>query len=438
MPRLMLVLAVPVAVCGDSPSFQPVISGRLEIKSVARVEARDTAEAKQGSPPKKVARDSQVFQFTRKDGTRVTVVDGKKSPEHQADGGKAAALWSTDDGQTWTWREGSAEDADCFGPATAGEKAAIQLRGTGEILTISATSLGMKRNIAGNEAFFQKHPNLVGAKEGYYLNQRRSMDGWLSAPRECGRLDTPHAVMLIGDNGRGSPGFILQHGLIELANGDLLATMYGTRKEDQTESNRAGGYPPSFKMYKSRVIVVRSRDRGRSWGNERQVANRWMAGRDEGDSASTAGNLEVPAITQEGFNEADLAQAPNGDIVCLMRSGGRISTRSAPIYSTPLYLSRSADDGETWSTPVQVAPFGVNPDLATLGNGVMAATYARPGGWIMFSTDNGVTWKDHRQVTNSDSYTALLATGPNEFVVYYHQSGGVWGEKFRVDIKAGR
>lgn len=432
---ILVAFAVPGAIRADNPSFMPAKADHLIIQSLSKIEARDTEEAKQGLPRRKVARDSQVFHFHRKDGTRITAIDGKRTAEHGRDSAMAATLWSTDDGQTWTWREGPSDDAAFYGPATAGEKAAIQLRGSGEILSISATSLPMKRNVPGNEGFFEKHPNFIGATQRYYLNQRRSVDGWQQASRECGLLDTPNAVPIHGDNGRSSPGFILQHGLIELPNGDLLATLYGNNEGDQTDAYRADGYPPSFNMYKCRVIVVRSSDGGRTWGSEREVAHRWMSARDEGDSASTAGNIKVPAITQEGFNEADLALAPNGDIVCLMRSGGRISTPSAPVYSTPLYMARSADGGETWSAPRQVAPFGVNPDLATLGNGIMVATYARPGGWIMFSTDNGMTWKGHRQVTTSDSYTALLVTGPNEFVVYYHQSGAVWGEEFRVDLK---
>jgi hypothetical protein len=189
-------------------------------------------------------------------------------------------------------------------------------------------------------------------------------------------------------------------------------------------------------MYKSRVIVVRSSDRGRTWGRERAVATRWMSGRDGGESASTSGNMRVPAVTQEGFNEADLVAAPNGDILCLMRSGGRISTTTAPIYSTPLYQSRSTDGGETWSDPVQIAPFGVNPNAIALENGVLVASYSRPGGWIMFSTDNGLTWKGHRQLTGSDAYTGLLATGKDRFTVFYSKDGGIVGEFFRVALVA--
>lgn len=417
----------------NTPPIIPVPAPHLEITSLRRVEARDTEEAKLGGPRIKVARGNQVCQFKRADGTRVTVIDGKRTEANRNNSKVTASLWSFDDGKTWTYHEGPSDNVVNFGPGTGPEEAVVQFRDNGEILSIAATSLGVKRNIPGNEDFFRERPNLVNAKERHYLNQRRSTDGWLTAVREAAPLDTPNAAALTGDDGGSSPGFLLHHGILELPNGDLLATIYGNNKEDQTDDNRAAGYPPSFNMYKSRVMVVRSSDRGRTWGRERAVATRWMSGRDGGEDASTSGNMRVPAVTQEGFNESDLVLAPNGDILCLMRSGGRISTRTAPIYATPLYQARSKDNGETWSDPVQIAPLGVNPNAIALENGVLVASYSRPGAWIMFSTDNGHTWKGNRQLSGSDAYTGLLVTGRDTFTVYYPADGGVVGEAFRVN-----
>ncbi|MGV3661553.1 MAG: hypothetical protein ACO1TE_15305, partial [Prosthecobacter sp.] len=250
----------------DSPPFLPLPAGQLEVTSIAKHEVRDSAEVKGGGPRIKVARGNQVFQFKRADGTRVTVMDGKKSEANRSNSKIAASLWSFDDGRTWTWREGPSEDAANFGPGSVNEEAVIQFRDNGEILSIAATSLPMKRNIPGNKAFFQQHPNLTNVRERHYLNQRRSMDGWTTARRECAALDTPNAAALTGDDGGSSPGFLMHHGILELANGDLLATMYGNNAEDQAEDNRSDGYPPAFNMYKTRVIAVRSSDRGRTWG----------------------------------------------------------------------------------------------------------------------------------------------------------------------------
>jgi hypothetical protein len=84
---------------------------------------------------------------------------------------------------------------------------------------------------------------------------------------------------------------------------------------------------------------------------------------------------------------------------------------------------------------VQIAPFGVNPNAIALENGVLVASYSRPGAWIMFSTDNGHTWNGNRQLSNSDSYTGLLTVGKDVFTVYYNQ-GGMVGETFRVTLRA--
>ena len=94
-----------------------------------------------------------------------------------------------------------------------------------------------------------------------------------------------------------------------------------------------------------------------------------------GEVIFTIGHPLTIGVYEPGweYRPTEAAVAPNGDILCLMRSGGRISTPTAPIYATPLYQSRSKDNGETWSDPVQIAPLGVNPNAIALENGVLVA-----------------------------------------------------------------
>ena len=92
----------------------------------------------------------------------------------------------------------------------------------------------------------------------------------------------------------------------------------------------------------------------------------------------------------EGFDEPALLTLPNGDVLCFMRSGGRYDGR----YS-PLYLSRSADDGRTWSVADPIADRGVWPNACRLDNGVLAVIYGRPGDWLAFSLDDGHSWIGH-------------------------------------------
>jgi hypothetical protein len=130
----------------------------------------------------------------------------------------------------------------------------------------------------------------------------------------------------------------------------------------------------------------------------------------------------VPAVTQEGFCEADLTRAQNGDILCAMRSGGRIS-KYAPIFPTPLYLSRSSDEGKTWSPPIQIADRGVCPQLVTLDNGIIVCGFARPESWLIFSDDHGMTWKGLFRFAGTDSYNSVLQAGANSILVVYHGNG---------------
>lgn len=106
----------------DSPPFTPLPAVQLEVKSIAKHEVRDSEEAKAGGPKIKVARSNQVFQFKRADGTRVTVMDGKKSEANRNNSKIAASLWSFDDGKSWTWREGPSDDAANSGPGSVEKK----------------------------------------------------------------------------------------------------------------------------------------------------------------------------------------------------------------------------------------------------------------------------------------------------------------------------
>ena len=58
-------------------------------------------------------------------------------------------------------------------------------------------------------------------------------------------------------------------------------------------------------------------------------------------------------------------RSPSGDILCAMRSGGRIGVHKAPIFPTPLYVARSHDEGRSWTPPVPIADRGVCPYLVT-------------------------------------------------------------------------
>ncbi|MGE3313715.1 MAG: sialidase family protein [Planctomycetaceae bacterium] len=325
--------------------------------------------------------------------------------------GKDCGIWSNDDGKTWS-----------RGPKGPDDKTTLNL-GNGEVLSIRRTS--------------------TKAKDGTFsLSQRRSLDGWKSVVEETAPLDTPNATTAGGDAGDQHEGLLMHHGALQLPSGELVATMFGNYHGDRIP---AGGYPEELKLFKYRTVVVFSSDKGRSWGNPVTVAYDKQLARGADPDSSVQTTAVVPAVTQEGFCEADLTRATDGTLICAMRSGGRIGIRRVPIFPTPLYVSRSTDDGRSWSAPVPIADRGVCPYLVTLNNGVIVCSYARPGGWLIFSDDRGETWKGAFQISSSDSYCNVIEVSPNRLLAIYYDrkpdpNGGnrdqtveYWGTFFTVD-----
>jgi len=312
-------------------------------------------------------------------------------------GGKA---WSYDKGYTWK-----------VGPSGPGTKVAIDLGG-GEILSIERNSW---RRADGK----------------FILHQHRSLDNWKTVKDEEAVLDIPQASSTVTGSGDRIDGFLFHHGILRLPNGDLIGTMYGNYKGDVLLCD---GYPPELNQRKYRTIVVFSKDNGHTWGNPVLVAyDRMLARGIPADHKMVGKSIPlsrvsattvVPAITQEGFREADLTQAPNGDLICVMRSGGRNPGGGVNLFPTPLYCSRSSDGGKTWTPPEQIADRGVCPNLVTMKNGIIVCTYSRPGNWLIFSDDNGKTWKGAFQFGNTDSYNYILEVAPDTIQVYHKVKKG--------------
>jgi hypothetical protein len=118
-----------------------------------------------------------------------------------------------------------------------------------------------------------------------------------------------------------------------------------------------------------------------------------------------------------------LAYAPNGDLLCTLRS------TSSETKDCPLYLARSGDDGHTWSVPEQIAEVGVFPNILTLGCGVTVISFGRPGLWLMFSKDGaGRQWGWRQTLVEPDplnncaatcGYSSMEALDASRFLVAY-------------------
>ena len=191
--------------------------------------------------------------------------------------------------------------------------------------------------------------------------------------------------------------------MIQLANGDLLASMQGVFKGDTT----------------CRTLLCLSSDRGHTWRYYATVSA------DPQDP-----NPELPG-QYIGYAEPSIALLPNGQMICAMRT----QFSHLPGEYRPLHLSWSNDLGKTWTKPVATKPHLMNicPELAVLDNGVVACEYGRPGFHVAFSIDNGHTWQDRVSFTHLSEPCItgqfdMAKAGPNKLVAIGSATGGtkVW------------
>jgi len=114
-----------------------------------------------------------------------------------------------------------------------------------------------------------------------------------------------------------------------------------------------------------------------------------------------------------------MAELPNGDLLCVMRTGS----------GKPLMQSRSSDGGRTWSKPTPTGVLGVDPDLTVMKNGVAVLTYGRPGIWIAFSPDGtGRKWVNRIHIDyegSTWSYTGVREVEPGKLLMVWDEQNVV-------------
>lgn len=187
--------------------------------------------------------------------------------------------------------------------------------------------------------------------------------------------------------------------IIAAPDGTLLMNLYGTPREPV-----AGAHDIS--------VLVRSRDGGKTWGDETLVA--------------------------ATHNETSFAFLPDGRLLAAARSeSGHVAVLS------------SADGGRTWDRPVQVTRCGEHPaDLTALPDGKVLMTFGRRirpmGCGALLSLDGGRTWDTRREILlagdgirNLDlgyPSTIRLDDGTLVTALYYASGseagsdGGGWGD----------
>jgi hypothetical protein len=284
-----------------------------------------------------------------------------------------------------------------------------------------------------------------------------STDDWrtLRGPADV-TFDLPGAKFdgSTDDGGRPHLAMRAHRRILELPSGDLLTTIYGWLDGDHTPAT----YTPS--MMKSRVLLVRSSDRGQHWRLISTVA-------------------VDPAVGTEGFGEAVLCRTNKGPnpkaLICFMRTGRN------------MYQATSEDEGATWSPPRELIFAGldvnrtdlwidrlrtfkdfhaklldednldevrgsvVDPDLIELRGGLLVAAFGvrvpqklcwqHPefpwnGNYLAFSRDHGKTWGAVVRITSgvlTTHYMAIEETPADNTLFVTYDLGG-WSRGMRRDV----
>jgi hypothetical protein len=179
-------------------------------------------------------------------------------------------------------------------------------------------------------------------------------------------------------------GMLMHRSLVVLDNGDWVASAYG---QDNANSNILSSY------------VIGSSDQGQTWN--------YLSTIDPG-----AGPVN------QGYSETGLVELADGDLLALLRTGDTTNG--------PLMQAKSTDGGLSWSTPVQIADYGVDPDVIRLQNGALVASSGRPGVYILVDfSGTGDHWQEVPLYSGTgSSYTSLVELEPNIIGLFFMMKAG--------------
>lgn len=133
------------------------------------------------------------------------------------------------------------------------------------------------------------------------------------------------------------------------------------------------------------------------------MSNYLLRSQDNGHTWDVAAYLpyppETPEDVREGYNENDIAFAPDGSMLRLIRTHVSYAEQAFE----PMLITRSTDGGHTWSEPEEFDFTGVWPALLALPCGVTLATYGRPGLFLRATDDPSCRkWEDRIELIHSD------------------------------------
>ena len=212
-------------------------------------------------------------------------------------------------------------------------------------------------------------------------------------------VNLPYMVPLKGDNLDEPPAYTLAiwGKMVEADYGYLLQAVYPGFAYDNSPRLWEEQTSPAFKY---RTSLMYSQDDGVTWHYLSTVAS--------------PEQYPLPALS-EGYCEPDLLYFGDGELLCVMRTGGNPAGTLNERY-TPLVSCRSSDGGLTWSPPEPIASFGVAPVLMQMSSGLIVCLSGRPGFFLLFSNDEGKTWSTPHWVSKSNGQWGRSSSGYGKLI----------------------
>lgn len=314
------------------------------------------------------------------------------SAESYGKGGSGFRV-STDNGRTWQMADTRPQGGGTLLPN--GDRISII---TPPALKVSELNLpepvATCKEAYGRTFSFYRHESLPEQLKGVYLSR---WDAENKHSRDHATLIDPGMVRYT-DNGLFP--IVWWGDMKVLADNSVDICIYPAFYENENGGVDASG-----------VAVYNSADYGRTWTIKSKIPYVYDAAVDPNGARRLA----------LGFTEPAFEILSDGTYLCVLRTTDGYG-------NSPMYISRSTDQGATWSHPVPFTPSGVLPKLLQLDNGALVLASGRPGMQLRFSCDGkGEVWTDPFEMLPyedekehvSCGYPELLATGPDTFLIVY-------------------
>lgn len=211
---------------------------------------------------------------------------------------------------------------------------------------------------------------------------------------------------------------IIEPNMVRYSDEKLLPVLWwGDMKLKKNGTIVAGVYPgftyQNGTVPASDVPFYESNDEGRTWTFIGRIPYSY-------DPAKDPKGGQRHAL---GFTEPTFEILKDGTYVSISRTTDGLG-------NSPMYISRSVNQGKSWSKPIAFTKNGVLPKLRQLDNGALVLASGRPGMQIRVALDKeGKSWSDPFEMLPwvegvhenhiSCSYPEILFTGKDTFLLVY-------------------